>query len=43
MTFEAVLNYQLLVTPVGEYLGVPAEEYATHVINVATTSVEVYE
>ena len=43
VTFTAVLNYQLLVTPVGEFLGVPAEEYATHVINTASTSVEVYE
>ena len=43
VTFKAVLNYQLLITPVAEYLGVPAEEYATHVINTASTSVEVYE
>jgi hypothetical protein len=43
VTFQAVLNYQLLVTPVGEYLQVPAEEYATHVINTASTWIEVYE
>ncbi len=28
VTFRAVLNYQLLVGPVGEYLNVPAEEIA---------------
>jgi hypothetical protein len=40
---RAQLNYQLLMTPVAEYLGVPAEEYATHVINTASTWIEVYE
>jgi hypothetical protein len=40
---EAVLKYQLLITPVAEFLGVPAEEYEAHVINVANTTFEVYE
>ncbi len=40
---RAQLNYQLLITPVAEFLGVPAEEYATHVINTASTWIEVYE
>ncbi len=41
--FEAVLNYQRLVTPVAELLKVPEEETETVVINRANTWVEVYE
>jgi hypothetical protein len=40
---KAVLNYQLLLTPVAEFLNVPAEEYETRVINTASTWFEVYE
>jgi hypothetical protein len=40
---EAVLKYQRLITPVAEFLGVPAEEYEAQVINVAKTTFEVYE
>jgi hypothetical protein len=43
VTFEAVLNYKLLVQPVAEFLEVPAEEYETVVINTASTWVEVYD
>jgi hypothetical protein len=43
VTFEATLNYKLLVEPVAKFLGVPEEEYATHVINTASTWVEVYD
>lgn len=43
VTFRAVLNYQLLVGPVGEYLNVPAEEMQTVVINEANTWVEVFD
>lgn len=41
--FEAVLKYQRLITPVAEFLGVPAEEYEAQIINVANTTIEVYE
>jgi hypothetical protein len=43
ITFEAVLNYKLLVEPVARFLGVPQEEYETVVINTASTWVEVYD
>ena len=43
VTFEAVLNYKLLVQPVAEFLKVPAEESETVVINTASTWVEVYD
>ena len=43
VTFEAVLNYQKLITSVAEYLGVPAEEAEPQTINIATTWIEVYE
>lgn len=43
VVFNAQLNYQLLVKPVADFLGVPDEESAVHVINTATTWVEVYE
>ncbi len=33
LTVHAVLNYRLLVKPVGEYLGVPESEYTAQVIN----------
>ncbi|MFH1845834.1 MAG: multiheme c-type cytochrome [bacterium] len=41
--FEAVLFYQRLVTPVAEFLNVPADETEAVVINRATTWVEVYD
>ena len=41
VTVRAVLNYQKLVTPVGEFLKVPSEEMATIVINRAKTGFEV--
>ncbi len=41
--FQAVLNYQKLITPVAEFLGVPAEESEPQTINIATTWIEVYE
>ena len=37
----AVLNYRLLVKPVGEFLDVPKEEYKTHEINRHSTEVTV--
>ena len=40
---RAVLQYQRLLTPVAEYLGVPAEESEPLTINIATTTIEVYE
>jgi hypothetical protein len=43
VTVTATLNYQLLVTPVAEFLNVPAEESATTIINTASTWFEVYE
>ena len=43
VTFDAVLKYQKLITPVAEFLNVPAEESEPQVINVATTWIEVYE
>jgi hypothetical protein len=41
LKITATLNYRLLVKPVGEYLDVPEEEYATHVINTQTTELTV--
>ncbi len=41
LTVHAVLNYRLLLKPVGEFLDVPEEEYAIHEINRQQTSVEV--
>ncbi|MBD3221597.1 hypothetical protein GF314_10180 [bacterium] len=43
VTVTATLNYKLLVEPVARYLDVPAEEYATVVINTASTTFEVYD
>jgi hypothetical protein len=37
----AVLNYRLLVKPVGEFLDVPEEEYAVHEINRHSTQITV--
>ncbi|MCF8331045.1 MAG: cytochrome c family protein [Bacteroidales bacterium] len=37
----AVLNYRLLVKPVGEFLNVPEEEYAIHEINRHSTEITV--
>jgi len=41
--FTAKLNYQKLVKPVADYLGVPAKESEIMPINTATTWVEVYD
>ncbi|MGQ9559202.1 MAG: multiheme c-type cytochrome [Candidatus Oleimicrobiaceae bacterium] len=41
--FKAQLNYQRLVKPVADYLGVPAEESEIIPINSASTWIEVYE
>ncbi len=43
VTFTAQLNYQKLVKPVAEYLGVPESESEIVPINSASTWVEVYE
>jgi len=43
ITFSAQLNYQKLVKPVADYLGVPEEESAIIPINTATTWVEIYD
>ncbi|MBD3288924.1 hypothetical protein GF337_08990 [candidate division KSB1 bacterium] len=43
VTFKAVLNYQLLVKPVADFLGVPEEESEIFVINETSTWIEVYE
>jgi hypothetical protein len=43
VTFEAVLNYQKLVSSVADYLKVPADEKEIVVINRASTWVEVYD
>jgi hypothetical protein len=37
----AVMNYRLLVKPVGEFLNVPEEEYAIHEINRHSTEITV--
>lgn len=41
LKIRAVLNYRLLVKPVGEFLEVPPEEYAVHEINRQTTEINV--
>jgi hypothetical protein len=41
--FKAQLNYQLLVKPVADFLGVPEEESAIRPINSAATWITVYE
>ena len=43
ITFKAQLNYQRLVKPVADFLGVPEEESQIFIINTATTWVEVYD
>ena len=43
ISFKAELNYQLLVKPVAEFLGVPEEESEIVPVNMATTWIEVYE
>ncbi|MBN1478724.1 hypothetical protein EH223_17330 [candidate division KSB1 bacterium] len=43
VTFKAVLNYQKLVKPVADFLGVPADESEIMVVNTAETWIEVYE
>ncbi len=43
VTFDAVLNYQLLVGPVAEYLEVPAEESEPFEMNRTSTWIDVYE
>ena len=41
LVVEAVMNYRLLVKPVGEFLEVPEEEYAIHEINRQQASIEI--
>ncbi|HKL38296.1 MAG TPA: hypothetical protein VJ876_05320, partial [Bacteroidales bacterium] len=41
LTVTAVMNYRLLVKPVGELLDVPEEEYAIHEINRHSTQITV--
>lgn len=41
--FKALVNYQKLVKPVPDYIGVPAEESEIIPINSASTWIEVYE
>ena len=43
VTVTATLKYQRLVTPVAEFLNVPAEEHEPVTINTASTWFEVYE
>jgi hypothetical protein len=43
VTFKAELFYQLLVKPVGDYLGVPEEETTPMLVNSASTWAEIYE
>jgi hypothetical protein len=43
MTVTAQLNYQKLVTPVGEFLEVPAEEYAIIPVNQHSTTITVWD
>jgi hypothetical protein len=43
VTFEAVLNFQKLVQPVAELLGVPEDETEVVVINTADTWIEIVE
>jgi len=43
ITFKAQLNYQKLVKPVADFLGVPADESEIIPVNSATTWVEVYD
>lgn len=43
VTFQAVLNYQKLVKPVADFLGVPEDESEIMFVNSAETWIEVYE
>jgi hypothetical protein len=43
VTFKAVLYYQKLLTPVAEFLNVPAEEAAAQVVNEAVTWIDVFD
>jgi hypothetical protein len=43
VAIRATLNYQKLVKPVADYLGVPADESEIMVVNTAATWIEVYE
>lgn len=43
VVFKAELNYQKLVGPVADYLGVPADESEIVPVNSATTWIEVYD
>ncbi len=43
ITFRAQLNYQKLVKPVADFLGVPEDESEIVPVNFATTWIEVYE
>ncbi len=43
LTVKAVMNYQLLVKPVAEFLKVPAEESEIMQVNEHTTFVEIYD
>jgi hypothetical protein len=43
ITFKAQLNYQKLVKPVADFLGVPEDESEIVPVNAATTWVEVYD
>jgi hypothetical protein len=43
MTVTARLNYSKLVAPVGEFLEVPAEEYATVPVNQHSTTITVWD
>ena len=43
VTFYAELNFQKLVKPVADFLGVPAEESEIIPVNSTTTWIEVYD
>lgn len=43
MNITATLNYQLLVQPVAEYLGVPKEEYEIMHVNTHSTTIEIFD
>lgn len=43
VTFHAQLNYQLLVKPVADFLGVPEDESEIMIVNTGSTWIEVYE
>jgi len=43
ITVTAQLNFQKLVKPVADFLGVPADESEIIPVNSATTTFEIYE